>query len=101
MYSLPSKLSRKFPPLFDTLDQLLSNKEIDSYSISATTLEEVFLSLAEREEQQEIRDADGRAININNIDLIVKNHPGPRHVTFRRHISALLAKRFALARESL
>nr|XP_053640030.1 cholesterol transporter ABCA5-like [Cherax quadricarinatus] len=57
-YILPAESAKQFPSLFNQLDQHITvaerNLGIESYGISMTTLEEVFLVLSEENEESEI-----------------------------------------------
>eukprot|EP01083_Nonionella_stella_P130673 396639_1 len=99
MYSLPIERSKNFPSLFDTLDSLMGKSQLESYSISATTLEEVFLALAEREDHR--ADPDGHHVDVDHSALLSAAYQPPtRGKVFCVHLYALLAKRFAMARMS-
>ena len=45
-FQLPLRDSDKFTPMFDQLDTLVTNKEIVTYGVGITTLDEVFLLVA-------------------------------------------------------
>ena len=49
VYELPYEMSANFGPLFDMIDQNKSSLGIKDYSVRSSTLEEVFISLGEKE----------------------------------------------------
>jgi hypothetical protein len=52
-FQIPLELSSKFKQFFVEFDNSLSNLKIESYGISVTTLEEVFLRVGHGEENAE------------------------------------------------
>ena len=52
-YALPTSQAKQFPPLFETLSNKRNDLQIGAFGINVTTLEEVFLQLAKREEAEE------------------------------------------------
>jgi len=51
-FQLPIKSLPSFQKLFDSLDASLEKLEIQTYGVSITTLEEVFLAISHQEEQR-------------------------------------------------
>ena len=52
-YQIPKELSHKFKVFFDKFDDSLDKLDIQSYGISVTTLEEVFLNIGSRTYKEE------------------------------------------------
>ena len=70
---MPKDASRQFPEFFKALDQNLDDLKIDSYGVSMTTLEEVFLSVEsggkkEKEVIEEIKKRLSSNLNERNED---------------------------------
>ena len=47
LHQLPKEKAKQFADLFDDLDKSLDELKIDAYSISVTTMEEVFLRVGQ------------------------------------------------------
>jgi hypothetical protein len=71
-YTLPLKSKPEFPKVFESLDAEAAEKEssVASYGLSQTTLEEVFLRLAEAEAAESTAEAEGLAIVDNKTPLM-------------------------------
>ena len=90
-FQLPIGESKRFVVMFKELDDLMSRGTIDSYGVSVTTLEEVFLMVA--------RGDDG--INLSRVDLNIETPTrrirrfsvNTEENAFKRHVQALFAKR--------
>ena len=78
-YTLPQNQSKNFPKLFQDLDKrIITEKDVKTYGISMTSLEEVFLKL-ENEAEQEVNGNDKLNHKIpqpNNMNIIA-NRPHP------------------------
>lgn len=95
-FQLPLGESAKFIPLFERLDNQITENIIESYGISYTTLEEVFLMVARGEVgiSSECRTIENssteRGVSSEpNQDSLDTSHDAP----FRRHVRALFKKR--------
>eukprot|EP01083_Nonionella_stella_P139348 424928_1 len=112
VFRLPFDESPKFPNLFDACDRDSEIFGIQSYSISVTTLEEVFLRVAKGEGNEEDVEIMRRksAMNVRQIKSARLSTMGDLHdssefemngtedISFWRHFRALLIKRFHVAK---
>lgn len=55
-FQLPSDTAPQFKEFFNALDQNLTNLGIRSYGVGFTTLEEVFLKIEEKVEEEDVRE---------------------------------------------
>ncbi|KAG1688669.1 hypothetical protein DVH05_027488 [Phytophthora capsici] len=102
-FQLPLQSSSSFATMFAEMDRQLNSLGLLSYGVSVTTLEEVFIKVAELADE-------------NNQHTLGHNHAGPRNSSdsgdayqscdeiittesiFQRHLRALLLKRFRYAK---
>ena len=96
-FQLPIGESARFIAMFEQLDKLVEDKKIDSYGVSVTTLDEVFLMVARGEEgvhQSAINEApvvkDGLESKPDRASLDTTDSGSLR---FKRHVNALFIKR--------
>ncbi|KAJ0412877.1 hypothetical protein ATCC90586_002507 [Pythium insidiosum] len=119
-FQLPLEASVQFPALFDALDDGRAALGVRSYGISVTTLEEVFIKVAEASDSDAATDQTQHkpqhTLQPSHVSpAIVTPTPDPAELkqraqgarqqnaapliaTFRVHLAALLLKRFRLAR---
>ena len=113
---LPLDQSSLFPTLLSTLDDQKSSLGFTNYGLSVTTLEEVFLRVAKESGSE---DAAAAAINENPSARDVKENQSnynksktevindlsfsskPEFQTFSRHVTALLVKRYNVAKRDM
>ena len=96
-FQLPIGESARFIAMFEQLDNLITDKKIESYGVSVTTLDEVFLMVAKGEEgvhESTIKEAapvkDDSKSNPDRASLDATDSGSLR---FKRHVSALFMKR--------
>ncbi|POM66858.1 ABC Superfamily [Phytophthora palmivora] len=99
-FQLPLDNTASFPQLFEELDEKMNSLGVLSYGISVTTLEEVFIKVAEAhdEDNQHTLSKDG----VNPNTALPPGGPSIAGLTgltmFLVHLSALLLKRFRIAK---
>lgn len=117
--SLPTSTAAAFPKLFDALSKRRAELKIGSFGINVTSLEEVFLQLAKREEDQDALEAEkskqappagnenASKYSVNgDIDVTVPLTQGKRHLleipapTSRRRVLAVMRIRWKQARRN-
>ena len=64
MINLPSKAVDKFHPLFELMENERESLGLESYGVSVTTIEEVFLRVGKLYDDETTPDADGRHYSI-------------------------------------
>jgi ATP-binding cassette subfamily A (ABC1) protein 3 len=95
-FQLPTTSSSQFNKFFETLDSMFKSFGLLSYSMSATTLEEVFLRVArgddelKKGENHELGKENSLLLNENNFKLEKDKQPGN---LFFKHFKALIKKR--------
>ena len=96
-FQLPIGESARFIAMFEQLDKLIKDKKIESYGVSVTTLDEVFLMVARGEEgihESAIKEAapvrDDKESKPDRASLDTTDSGSLR---FKRHVSALFMKR--------
>jgi len=97
-FQLPIGESARFIAMFEQLDKLIKDKKIESYGVSVTTLDEVFLMVARGEEgvhQSAIQEAAPEVKNgsESNPDKASLDTTDSGSLRFKRHVSALFMKR--------
>jgi hypothetical protein len=117
--SLPTSTAAAFPKLFDSLSERRAELNIGSFGINVTSLEEVFLQLAKREEDQDAveakkskqaspagsESANKHSLNCEN-DVTAPLTQGKRHLsespapTSRRRVLAVMRIRWKQARRN-
>ena len=93
-FQLPIGESARFIAMFEQLDKLIEDKKIESYGVSVTTLDEVFLMVARGEEgvhQSAIKEAPVK--DESNPDRALLDTTDSGSLRFKRHVSALFMKR--------
>eukprot|EP01083_Nonionella_stella_P078572 215103_1 len=102
VYTLPAHKTRDFPALFDSLDILKNASDIQSYAVSPTTLEEVFLHLVNQKDKQvDSESSSSNCIEIEDSNsLLCESHLENGERLFVSHVSSLLAKRLAMSLHS-
>ncbi|CAD2216723.1 ATP-binding protein cassette protein subfamily A, member 9 [Angomonas deanei] len=91
-YRLPMKSKETFPDLLTTIEDKSDDLGIKAYSLSATTLEEIFLQIAEKGLEHEEHDAEVAADGAGavwNVELIEKRS----HLLWSQ-FRAMMVKRF-------
>ncbi len=108
---LPQATSSQFPTLLTQLDERLKSLLIASYGLSVTTLEEVFLKVAQgaalKSDQEELRKVKWKTHSGTNLvsnsskdDTMNGDVPFTKEPEFKTHVGALLTKRsISLKRE--
>ncbi|ETO60198.1 hypothetical protein F444_21574 [Phytophthora nicotianae P1976] len=89
-FQLPQKSSAMFAPMFTEMDNKMTKLGLLSYGISATTLEEVFIKVAEADDENHQHTLGYRRAESKEIDGVVLQTSG----LFFSHLRALLLKRF-------
>ncbi|KAJ0410416.1 hypothetical protein P43SY_002748 [Pythium insidiosum] len=119
-FQLPLEASAQFPALFDALDDGRAALGVRSYGISVTTLEEVFIKVAEASDSDAAMDhtqhKPQHTLQPSHVSPAIvtptrdpaelkqraqgarQQNAAPLIATFRVHLAALLLKRFRLAR---
>jgi len=96
-FQLPIGESARFIAMFEQLDKLIEDKKIESYGVSVTTLDEVFLMVARGEEgvhQSTIKEAAPvKDDKESNPDRALLDTTDSGSIRFKRHVSALFMKR--------
>ncbi len=90
-FQLPIGESKHFIGMFKELDDLMSRGTIDSYGVSVTTLEEVFLMVARGDDG--INLSRGGLNDETPITRIRRFSVNTKENAFKRHVQALFAKR--------
>lgn len=89
-FRLPFENTSAFPAMFDQLDSNAEALGVQSYGLSVTTMEEVFMRVAHETDphaQSKIRaNNEGKAV--------LEIGKSEQKITFSRHMSALIVKRF-------
>ena len=100
-FQLAIESASKFPDMFRALDTSLAKLCIQQYGISVTTMEEVFLKVAESSSGQESnerpRQDDASLDKQNTESYTLKPENRPKHL-FTSHLQALLIKRWQNAK---
>lgn len=93
-FQLPMSSSHQFVSALTQLDSEVANGNIDSYGLSFTTLEEVFLivSRGENGQQQETTEKESTALSLRG-STTLSNDDFDRNNLFYRHIRTLFMKR--------
>ncbi|RLN57229.1 hypothetical protein BBJ28_00025928, partial [Nothophytophthora sp. Chile5] len=102
-FQLPLDCTAAFAPLFEEIDEKMRALGVLSYGISVTTLEEVFIKVAEAHDEDNqhtlSKDAAGASPDAS---ALLPGGPAIANLTgitmFLVHLSALLLKRFRIAR---
>lgn len=89
-FQLPIRDSDKFVRMFEELDNLTSAQIIESYGVSITTLDEVFLKVARGERVSAEANAENVETDPVREQCSLDLDEGPQ---FQRHLRALFAKR--------
>jgi hypothetical protein len=99
-FQLPLRASSKFSPIFDQLEELVTNDEIVTYGVGITTLDEVFLLVARGvtpDDKPHLKSAefDNEKISMkaDNDRSFRSNFELENDGLFSRHVSALFKKR--------
>ncbi|OWZ23129.1 ABC transporter [Phytophthora megakarya] len=99
-FQLPLDNTASFPQLFDELDEKMIGLGVLSYGISVTTLEEVFIKVAEAHDEDNQHTLSKDGVNANS--ALPPGGPSIAGLTgitmFLVHLSALLLKRFRIAK---
>jgi ATP-binding cassette subfamily A (ABC1) protein 3 len=102
-FQLPINSSSQFASMFAKMDASLSKMGLLSYGVSVTTLEEVFIKVAEMDDEgnqhtltKEARRQDGTPASSPVSDI--NSDSGTPKAAFSVHLKALLLKRFRYAR---
>ncbi|GMH76285.1 hypothetical protein TL16_g07027 [Triparma laevis f. inornata] len=104
-YQLPLEASSSFPKMLTTIEAQLHNLGLVSYGVSVTTLEEVFITIARNalhgddDLSTQNHGADGNTQR--NKVKYTKLDPSRTAAFFARHSTALLQKRFVIAKRDL
>jgi len=113
---IPLEQSAKFPDLFEELDEKQEALGLDSWGLSVTTLEEVFLKVAHGGDEVVDLDSDASPEKPDHQELDIpdeefgKNDDNPiggrlmeqpEYLVFFLHVWALLIKRFHVARRDI
>ncbi|KAG6587048.1 ATP-binding Cassette (ABC) Superfamily [Phytophthora cinnamomi] len=102
-FQLPLDSTASFPTLFEELDSKMGDLGVLSYGISVTTLEEVFIKVAEANDEDNQHTLNKNAASPNAVDAsLPPGGPTIANLTgltmFFVHLSALLLKRFRIAK---
>ncbi|KAG3081260.1 hypothetical protein JG687_00006803 [Phytophthora cactorum] len=102
-FQLPLDSTASFPQLFEELDEKMRDLGVLSYGISVTTLEEVFIKVAEASDEDNQHTLNKNGANANAADAALPpGGPSIANLTgitmFLVHLSALLLKRFRIAK---
>ncbi|KAG7392080.1 hypothetical protein PHYPSEUDO_002304 [Phytophthora pseudosyringae] len=101
-FQLPLDSTASFPQLFEELDEKLRYLGVLSYGISVTTLEEVFIKVAEANDEDNQHTLSKHGASPNTADAALPGGPSIANLTglamFLVHLSALLLKRFRIAK---
>jgi ATP-binding cassette subfamily A (ABC1) protein 3 len=99
-FRLPLESSKKFKDLFDNLDRKLKKLKLVSYSISVTTLEEVFIKVAQGSKlEKQTQDAEHKSessVFLRNTDFVL-HRDKIRSSLFFMHYWALIKKRYLIS----
>ncbi|CAI2385343.1 unnamed protein product [Moneuplotes crassus] len=106
-YLLPKDSTNKFPEFFKEFDSKLGHLKVNSYGVSTTTLEEVFLKVensGKEEDEKVIEKIKKRMTSEYNPDseysMAKEQIEGPIQIFFL-HLWALLIKRFLLSKRNI
>ncbi|ETK86251.1 hypothetical protein F441_09243 [Phytophthora nicotianae CJ01A1] len=102
-FQLPLDSTASFPQLFEELDERMRDIGVLSYGISVTTLEEVFIKVAEASDEANQHTLNKNGASANAADgALPPGGPSIANLTgitmFLVHLSALLLKRFRIAK---
>uniref|UniRef100_H3GK29 ABC transporter domain-containing protein n=1 Tax=Phytophthora ramorum TaxID=164328 RepID=H3GK29_PHYRM len=101
-FQLPLDSTTSFPLLFEELDEKMGELGVLSYGISVTTLEEVFIKVAEAGDEDNQHTLNKDAASPNATHAALPGGPSIANITgftmFLVHLSALLQKRFRIAK---
>jgi len=109
-FQLPFQSSQSFPPLFNYIDENDTSLGIRSYGVSVTTLEEVFIRVAQGTDtqalqdkaQKELMEANQEIVSEEDVEGQMKGYPltaftkiddNDRFAFFLRHVHAIFLKR--------
>ena len=97
-FQLPLDASSEFPDMLNRLDTMVEGKEISSYGVGITTLEEVFLMVArgetgEKDKMQSVRQKSGSVRSSTRGSFRSTGEEMEQRQQFARHCQALFAKR--------
>ncbi|OEU16083.1 hypothetical protein FRACYDRAFT_208005 [Fragilariopsis cylindrus CCMP1102] len=99
-FQLPLRASSKFSPIFDQLEELVTNNEIVTYGVGITTLDEVFLLVARGvtpDDKTHLKSAESSndqiSMKADNDRSYRSNLELENDGLFSRHVSALFKKR--------
>lgn len=97
-FQLPLDSSSEFPDMLNRLDTMVEGKEISSYGVGITTLEEVFLMVArgetgEKDKMQSVRQENGSVRSSTRGGFRSTGDEMEQRHQFARHCQALFAKR--------
>lgn len=99
-FQLPLDSTALFPQLFESLDEKMQDLGVFSYGISVTTLEEVFIKVAEANDNENQHTLPKTADS--NTAFLAQDGPSIANLNgitmFFVHLSALLLKRFRIAK---
>jgi ATP-binding cassette subfamily A (ABC1) protein 3 len=105
-FQIPTALSHKFTDFFQNFDRDLPQLGIESYGVSVTTLEEVFLKVAEGDDtnddhkvKQSLKHQISRKETMEDYSVAEQHEVGTCNV-FKDHLSAQFRKRFYLYRRN-
>ncbi|KAG6615655.1 ABC transporter A family member 1 [Phytophthora cinnamomi] len=100
-FQLPLHSSASFAPMFAAMDRQLQTLGLLSYGVSVTTLEEVFIKVAELADENN-QHTLGNNVQRNSTDSGEYYQPCDEIITtesvFQRHLRALILKRFRYAK---
>ncbi|KAE8879299.1 ABC transporter A family member 1 [Phytophthora fragariae] len=101
-FQLPLDSTASFPALFEELDSKMGFLGVLSYGISVTTLEEVFIKVAEANDEDNQHTLNKNGASPDGADVALPGGPTIANLTgltmFFVHLSALLLKRFRIAK---
>ena len=102
-FQLPLESSSSFPSMLEALDAQLQSLSVVTYGIAVTTLEEVFLKIA----NAALHNGNDHGDNANNAGPkewskveYEKLDPSNQFEFFKRHVAAMLYKRFTISKRA-
>jgi ABC-type multidrug transport system ATPase subunit len=102
-FRLPFEDKQKFPDLFSHLDYSMSDLSISNYGISSTTLEEVFIKVAQyddaKEHKEEIHDQQDTNAKYEHNSFVIENNF--EQISFLKQLAQLYWKRWICAKRDL